>query len=53
MTEPNNRVLGRMGARALTQAEIGVVAGCKSGPIITTLVTNWGSDISSDHIENQ
>lgn len=53
MTEPNNRVLGRMGARTLTEAEIGEVGGSASGPIITDLVTNFGRDFTTDHLENQ
>lgn len=53
MTEPNNRVLGRVGARALAECEIEKVGGCESGPIITELVTNFGRDFSTDHLENQ
>ena len=53
MTKPNNRVLGRTGARTLTEAETGEVGGHSSGPIITDLVTNFGKDFQTDHIENQ
>jgi|SwirhisoilCB2_FD_contig_31_22914237_length_488_multi_8_in_0_out_0_1 hypothetical protein len=53
MTEPNNRVLARTGARILTQEEMAQVAGGFSTPIITTdLVTNFGTDFSVDQIAN-
>jgi hypothetical protein len=53
MTEPNNRVFGRRGARALTEAEIGEVGGLASGPIITDVLTMFGRDFQHDVIENQ
>lgn len=53
MTEQKDRVLARMGARSLTQAEMAEVSGGFSTPIITTdLVTNFGTDFSVDHIAN-
>jgi hypothetical protein len=53
MTEPNNRVLARTGARILTQAEMAQVSGgFSTSMIITDLVTNFGQDFSVDHIEN-
>jgi hypothetical protein len=53
MTEPNNRVLARSGARILTEAEMAEVGGAFStSVIITDVVTNFGSDFSVDHIEN-
>jgi hypothetical protein len=51
MTEPNNRIFGRRGARTLTVAEIGEVGGTKTGPIITDVLTNFGRDFTVDHIE--
>lgn len=51
MNEPNSRVLGRMGARALTGAEIGKVGG-STGIIITDVATNFGRDFAVDHFEN-
>jgi hypothetical protein len=51
MTELNNRVLSRKGARTLTPAEIGKVSGA-TGIIITDVVTNWGKDFAVDHLEN-
>jgi hypothetical protein len=53
MTKPNNRVLGRNGARTLTEAEIGEVGGLASGPIITDVLTMFGRDFQHDLIENQ
>ncbi|HZS29029.1 MAG TPA: hypothetical protein VFB76_17515 [Candidatus Angelobacter sp.] len=52
MTEQNNRVLARTGARNLTQAELAEVGcGSFSTPgIITELVTNFGKDFSIDHV---
>jgi hypothetical protein len=53
MTEPNNRVLARMGARSLTQAELAQVNGGFSTPlIITELVTGFGSDFQVDQLNN-
>jgi hypothetical protein len=53
MTEPNNRVLTRRGARILTEAEMAKIGGTFStGGIITDLITNFGKDFSVDHIEN-
>lgn len=53
MTEPNNRVLARTGARILTQSELAEVGGAFStSMIITDLVTNFGKDFTVDHIEN-
>lgn len=52
MTEPNNRVLARTGARNLTAAELPKVGGgfATPGIIFTELVTNFGGDISPDQI---
>jgi hypothetical protein len=51
MTEPNNRVLARMGARTLTQAELAEVgAGFATPIIITDLITDFGKDFSVDHL---
>lgn len=51
MTEQEDRVLARMGARTLTQAEMAEVSCGFSTPIITTdLVTNFGTDFSVDQI---
>jgi hypothetical protein len=53
MTEPNNRVLTRTGARTLTEAEMAKIGGAfSSSIIITDVVTNFGKDFSVDHIEN-
>jgi hypothetical protein len=53
MTEPNNRVLVRMGARTLTEAEMAEVGGgFSTSVIITDVLTNFGKDFSVDHIEN-
>jgi hypothetical protein len=53
MTEPNNRVLTRRGARILTEAEMAKIDGAfSSSVIITDVLTNFGSDFSVDHIEN-
>lgn len=53
MTEPNNRVLVRTGARNLTEAEVAEVGGAFStSMIITDLLTNFGKDFSVDHLEN-
>jgi len=53
MTEQNNRVLARTGARILTKAEMAQVSGgFSTSMIITDLVTNFGQDFSVDHIEN-
>ena len=53
MTEPNNRVLTRTGARILTEAEMAKIGGAFStGGIITDLITNFGKDFSVDHLEN-
>jgi hypothetical protein len=51
MTQPNNRILGRRGARTLTEAEVGEVGGTKTGFIITDVLTNWGKDFTVDHLE--
>ena len=51
MTEPNSRVLGRMGARTLTEREIGEVGG-SAGIVITDVATNFGRDFEVDHFEN-
>lgn len=51
MTEPNSRVLGRTGARTLTDAEIGEVGGSATGIIITDVLTNFGRDFTVDHLE--
>lgn len=52
MTEQNNRVLARRGARGLTAAEVEKVGGgfATPGTIDTDLVTNWGRDFSPDQI---
>lgn len=51
MTEQRDRVLARVGARTLTQAELAEVGGGFSTPIITTdLVTNFGTDFSVDQL---
>lgn len=53
MTEQKDRVLARMGARSLTQAEIAEVGCGFSTPIIfTDLVTDFGKDVSVDQIAN-
>jgi hypothetical protein len=53
MSELNNRVLLRMGARTLTQAEMAEVGGgFSTSVIITDVVTNFGQDFSVDRIEN-
>lgn len=53
MTEPNNRVLVRTGARTLTEAEVAEVGGAFStSVIITDVLTNFGQDFSVDHIES-
>jgi hypothetical protein len=53
MTEPNNRVLTRTGARILTEAEMAKITGAfSSSVIITDILTNFGKDFSVDHIEN-
>lgn len=53
MSEPNNRVLTRRGARILTEAEMAKIGGAfSSSVIITDVVTNFGRDFSVDHIEN-
>ena len=45
MTEQNNRVLARMGARTLTQAELAEVVGGGTTPILfTETLTNLGRD---------
>ncbi len=49
MTEQNNRVLARTGARTLTQAEIAEVAGGGTTPILfTETLTNNGKDFVPD-----
>jgi hypothetical protein len=53
MTESNNRVLGRMGARTLTESEIGEVGGTASGPIITDVLTMFGRDFTHDVVTGQ
>ena len=53
MTEQKDRVLARVGARCLTQAEMAEVSCGFSTPIIITdLVTNFGKDFSVDQIAN-
>jgi hypothetical protein len=53
MTEPNNRVLTRRGARILTEEEMGQIGGAfSSSVIITDVLTNFGKDFSVDHLEN-
>jgi len=53
MTEPNNRVLTRTGARIVTEAEMAQIGGAFStSMIITDLITNFGQDFSVDHLEN-
>lgn len=53
MTEQNNRVLARMGARILTQAEMAEVGGgFSTSVIITDVLTDFGKDFSVDHIES-
>jgi hypothetical protein len=53
MTEPNNRVLTRTGARILTEEEMAKIGGAFSTSIIITdVATNFGQDFSVDHIEN-
>jgi hypothetical protein len=53
MTEQNNRVLARTGARTLTQAEMAEVScGFSTPTIITDVLTDFGKDFSVDHIEN-
>jgi hypothetical protein len=53
MTEPNNRVLTRTGARILTEEEMAKISGAFSTSIIITdVATNFGQDFSVDHIEN-
>ncbi len=53
MTEPNNRVLTRTGARILTEDEMANINGAfSSSIIITDVLTNFGKDFSVDHIEN-
>lgn len=53
MTEQNNRVLARTGARILTQAEIAQVSGgFSTSMIITDVLTNFGKDFSVDQLEN-
>ena len=45
MTEQNNRVLARAGARTLTQVELAEVVGGFSTPILfTETLTNLGKD---------
>ncbi|HEY2390323.1 MAG TPA: hypothetical protein VGK22_04050 [Candidatus Angelobacter sp.] len=45
MTEKNNRVLARVGARNLTEAEVAQVSGSFSTPILfTEQMTNLGRD---------
>jgi hypothetical protein len=45
MTEQNNRVLARTGARTLTQAELANVVGGGTTPILfTETLTNLGRD---------
>lgn len=52
MTKPNNRVFGRMGARTLTEAEMGEVGCARTGIIITDVLTQFGKDFTVDHIDN-
>ncbi|HEY1938552.1 MAG TPA: hypothetical protein VGJ33_11510 [Candidatus Angelobacter sp.] len=53
MSEPNNRVLTRRGARIVTEAEMAKIGGAfSSSVIITDVVTDFGRDFSVDHIEN-
>ena len=53
MTEPDNRVLIRTGARILTEAEMAKIGGAFStSVIITDVATNFGQDFSVDHLEN-
>ena len=52
MTEQNNRVLARAGARTLTQAEMAEVGGgFSTSIIITDILTNFGKDFSVDQKE--
>jgi hypothetical protein len=49
MTEQNNRVLARAGARTLTQAELAEVTGGGTTPILfTETFTNLGKDFFPD-----
>lgn len=49
MTEQNNRVLARVGARNLTQTELAEVVGGYSTPILfTETLTNLGRDHAPD-----
>lgn len=49
MTEQNNRVLARAGARTLTQAEMAQVGCGYSTPILfTEIITNLGRDHAPD-----
>jgi hypothetical protein len=51
MTEQKDRVLARMGARTLTQAEMAEVGcGFSTSIIITDVLTDFGRDFSVDHI---
>ncbi len=51
MTEQNNRVLARTGARTLTQAEMAEVSGgFSTSVIITDVLTDFGRDFSVDHL---
>lgn len=51
MTEQKDRVLARMGARSLTQAEMAeVCCGFSTPTIITDLITDFGKDFSVDHL---
>ena len=53
MTELNNRVLTRTGARILTEAEMARIGGAFStSVIITDVLTNFGKDFSVDHLES-
>lgn len=53
MTEQNNRVLARRGARGLTAAEVAEVGGGFGTPgiIHTDLITNFGKDFQEDQIQ--
>jgi hypothetical protein len=53
MTEQKDRVLARMGARTLTQAELAEVScGFSTLTIITDELTNFGKDFAVDHLTN-
>jgi hypothetical protein len=53
MTEQEERVLARTGARTLTQAEMAEVGGgFSTSVIITDVLTNFGQDFTVDHIES-